>query len=59
MKLTLQTQLFPDETQAKLLKDTILNFNAACNWLAEKAFELQTANKLNDSALEVQRFQAD
>ena len=46
MKLTLQTQLFPDETQAKLLKDTILNFNAACNWLAEKAFELQTANKV-------------
>lgn len=46
MKLTLQTQLFPDEKQAELLKDTIRNFNTACNWLAEKAFELQTANKV-------------
>jgi putative transposase len=46
MKLTLQTQLFPDERQVELLKNTIRNFNAACNWLAEKAFELQTANKV-------------
>lgn len=46
MKLTLQTQLFPDAKQAELLKDTIRNFNAACNWLAEKAFEMQTANKV-------------
>lgn len=46
MKLTLQTQLFPDAPQADLLKDTIRNFNEACNWLAEKAFELQTANKV-------------
>lgn len=46
MKLTLQTQLFPDQKQADLLKQTIRNFNNACNWLAEKAFELQTANKV-------------
>jgi IS605 OrfB family transposase len=46
MKLTLQTQLFPDEKQAELLKDTIRNFNAACNWLAEKAFEMHVANKV-------------
>lgn len=46
MKLTLQTQLFPDEKQAELLKDTIRNFNTACNWLAEKAFEKQTSNKV-------------
>lgn len=46
MKLTLQTQLFPSQEQAELLKETIRNFNAACNWLAEKAFELQTANKV-------------
>jgi len=46
MKLTLQTQLFPDEKHAELLKDTIRNFNTACNWLAEKAFEMQTSNKV-------------
>lgn len=46
MKLTLQTQLFPDQKQADLLKETIRNFNKACDWLAEKAFELQTANKV-------------
>ena len=46
MKLTLQTQLFPDKKQADLLKETIRNFNKACNWLAEKAFERQTANKV-------------
>ena len=46
MKLTLQTQLFPDEKQADLLKATIRNFNKACNWLAEKAFEMQLSNKV-------------
>ena len=46
MKLTLQTQLFPSREQAESLKETIRNFNAACDWLAVKAFERQTANKV-------------
>lgn len=46
MKLTLQTQLLPDPEQAYLLKDTLKAFNSACSWLAEKAFDLQCANKV-------------
>jgi putative transposase len=46
MKLTLQTQLFPDATQAKQLADTMTAFNAAAAWLAGKAFELKSANKV-------------
>jgi putative transposase len=46
MKLTLQLQLLPGKDQANSLKATIENFNAACNWLSSKAFELQLANKV-------------
>lgn len=46
MKLTLQTQLFPDAKETAMLKETIQRFNAACTWLAEKAFALKTANKV-------------
>src|SRR5215471_10411073 len=45
MKLTLQLQLLPDLQQADHLKSTIVRFNQACSWLAEQAFEMQTANK--------------
>jgi putative transposase len=46
MKLTLQIQLFPDKEQARQLQSTIERFNQACSWLAERAFELGTANKI-------------
>lgn len=46
MKLTLQIQILPDGEQAKLLTETVERFNAACTWLAEKAFEDKTANKI-------------
>jgi putative transposase len=46
MKLTLQIQLFPDKQQAEQLRSTIERFNQACSWLAERAFELGTANKI-------------
>jgi len=46
MKLTLQIQLLPDEDQKKKLSDTMSRFNEACTWLAERAFEDQTANKI-------------
>lgn len=46
MKLTLQTQLFPDKEQAEMLKETLKAFNAACSRLAEKAFEIKCANKV-------------
>ncbi|MCY7375272.1 MAG: transposase [Pyrinomonadaceae bacterium] len=46
MKLTLQTQLFPNTEQAKRLKDTLIAFNNGCSWLAVKAFELKCANKI-------------
>ena len=45
MKLTLQIQLLPDKQQADHLESTIVRFNQACSWLAEQAFEFQTANK--------------
>ncbi len=46
MKLTLQTQLLPDTRQVEMLKETLKAFNAACSWLAIKAFELKCANKI-------------
>jgi putative transposase len=46
MKLTLQTQLLPNKEQAANMKATIERFNEAANWLAVKAFELKTANKV-------------
>jgi putative transposase len=47
MKLTLQIQLLPDNQQADKLKSTMARFNQACSWLAERAFELKTANKIS------------
>jgi putative transposase len=46
MKLTLQTQLFPDAAQQRKLLATMEAFNAAADWLAGEAFKLQTANKV-------------
>lgn len=46
MKLTLQTQLLPDKQQAVQLKRTIERFNEAATWLAGKAFEIHSANKV-------------
>ncbi len=46
MKLTLQTQLFPEQEQSERLKETLKAFNSACSWLAVKAFDLKCANKI-------------
>ena len=46
MKLTLQTQLLPDESQGEKLKATVVRFNEAANWLAGEAFERKLANKV-------------
>ncbi|MGI9105018.1 MAG: RNA-guided endonuclease InsQ/TnpB family protein [Pyrinomonadaceae bacterium] len=46
MKLTLQIQLLPDTKQAVALRETLARFNEAASWLAEKAFELRSANKI-------------
>jgi len=46
MKLTLQIQLLPDAQQSRQLCETIERFNAAAAWLAGKAFELRSANKI-------------
>jgi putative transposase len=46
VKLTLQTQLLPDQEQAQRLATTMAAFNAAADWLAGEAFKLQTANKV-------------
>jgi predicted transposase len=43
MKLTLQIQLLPDNKQADQLKSTMERFKQACSWLAEQAFEINTA----------------
>jgi putative transposase len=46
MKLTLQIQLLPDAQQSRQLRETLERFNAAAAWLAGKAFELRSANKI-------------
>lgn len=46
MKLTLQTQLFPSQDQAKALEATLRAFNAGADWLAGEAFAAKTANKI-------------
>lgn len=46
MKLTLQIQLLPDAWQSRQLRETVERFNAAATWLAEKAFESRSANKI-------------
>src|SRR5262249_2174831 len=42
----LQIQLLPDQEQAAKMKATLEAFNEAANWLAAKAFEHKTANKI-------------
>jgi len=46
MKLTLQIQLLPDAEQSRALRDTVEQFNFAASWLAGKAFQLRSANKI-------------
>jgi len=45
VQLTVQTQIFPAKEQATLLEETLRAFNAAASWLAEKAFELRSADR--------------
>lgn len=46
MKLTLQIQLLPDASQTLALRETLARFNEAASWLAQRAFELRSANKI-------------
>ena len=46
MKLTLQLQLLPDETQADALRGIVERFNEAATWLAGVALAQQCANKV-------------
>lgn len=45
MKIVLQIKLLPDKPQHAALKDTMLVFNDACNYIAEVAFREQCASK--------------
>ena len=44
VKRVIQIKLLPTTEQAAALKETMRRFNAACNWVAEKAFERKLAN---------------
>ncbi|MYF93163.1 MAG: IS200/IS605 family element transposase accessory protein TnpB [Gemmatimonadetes bacterium] len=44
MKRIIQVKLLPTAEQAGALEKTMRRFNAACNWVAERAFERQLAN---------------
>ena len=44
MKRVIQIKLLPMAAQADALEETMRRFNAACNWVAERAFERQLAN---------------
>lgn len=46
MKLTLQTQLLPDECQGEKLKATVERFNEAATWLASEIFKRRLVNKI-------------
>ena len=46
MDLTLQLTLLPTDDQATMLRVTLEQCNAACNWLAELAFACQMTHKL-------------
>jgi putative transposase len=46
VKLTVQAQLFPAKTDADKLRQTVERFNEAARWLADEAFRLQVANKI-------------
>lgn len=54
MKLTLQIQLLPDVNQARHMRETLERFNAAATWLAGKAFESRSANKVELQQLHYQ-----
>jgi IS605 OrfB family transposase len=54
MKLTLQIQLLPDARQSRQLRETVERFNAAASWLAGKAFESRSANKVQLQRLHYQ-----
>ncbi len=45
MKRVIQIKLLPTPEQADALEETMRRFNAACNWVAEQAFERQLANR--------------
>src|SRR5260370_39318886 len=45
MKQTMLLKLAPTENQHQALLDTMHTFNAACNYIAQQAFEAQVANK--------------
>jgi len=45
MKQTMLLKLAPTPEQAHALLDTMQTFNAACNYIAEQAFEAHVANK--------------
>ncbi len=44
VKRVIQIKLLPTAEQANALEQTMRCFNAACNWVAERAFERQLAN---------------
>lgn len=46
MKLVAQVKLLPDEAQKTSLLATLERFNAACDWLASKAFADRCADKI-------------
>ena len=45
VKRVIQIKLLPTDQQADALEETMRRFNQACNWVAEKAFERQLANR--------------
>ncbi len=44
VKRVIQIKLLPTAEQADALEQTMRRFNAACNWVAQKAFERRLAN---------------
>ena len=44
MKKVIQIKLLPTSAQAGSLEQTMRRFNAACNWVADQAFERKLAN---------------
>lgn len=46
MKLTAVAKLLPTQDQKMELLGTMERVNESCNWLAERAFDLRTANKI-------------
>ncbi|MDF0591326.1 RNA-guided endonuclease InsQ/TnpB family protein [Candidatus Methanocrinis natronophilus] len=46
MMQTLKVKLEPTPEQVQAIRETMHQFNAACNFVADKAFELHTANKI-------------